>query len=171
MKSFRPQLEELDSRVLPSTTPLAVAHAAINPHEVIKHVFYGRLGGTYTNTTTQTGAGVQLTGSGTFASLGKVQVTGSLQALSPTQAGFASGGLTLSNAQGSLTLQLVPVKQDLSSSTTSSSATNGFMFTFGHGTGGLAGLTGFGELSVQLLPAAGHTGGQFVITVNYFRKS
>jgi hypothetical protein len=111
----RPRVEEMESRLVPSGAPLThpdlgaglVAHAAARP------ALAGTLTGTYTAThvNPDTGTRYDLSGSGTLAGVGPVTAAGALRSLGFVASGHAGGPVALTNAQGTVTLQLSGPKQ------------------------------------------------------------
>jgi hypothetical protein len=157
MKSHNTRLcvEELDSRTLPSTTPLAppglaeaLAHRTSTRHV---HGLAGTITGTYTigHDIPDTGMSYRFTGAGTVGLLGAVTATASLRTTGFIEQGRAGGALTLSNAQGTLTLRLQgPVQRGFAA------LPQHFHFTVSGGTGAFQGLAGGGMVTLRLNPLA-----------------
>jgi hypothetical protein len=121
----------------------------------------GTAGGTYAlgPSLPTTGSTYELAGTGTVGPLGKVAVGGFLQAARYTSPGHAGGVVTLSNAQGTATLQL--------SGTALADATRlpaQFSFVLVSGTGAYSHLNQGGTLGLKLT-ATGHTVGTFTFTI------
>ncbi len=107
------QLEELSTRVLPSANPVfawhaPVAHPAHTGNHMEESPLDGKGHGSYTVNLIQSGAGITYTLSGTakFAGLGNVTVGGTVHSVGFIREGNASGELTFTNANGSVTVAL-----------------------------------------------------------------
>jgi len=108
----RPRIENLEDKALLSAAGIGAQNAPIilvpppaNHHHIALN---GEVGGTWTiqMVNPDVGRAQTLTGSGTVQPLGKVGATGTLQATGFIAKGRAGGMLTLSNAQGSVTIKL-----------------------------------------------------------------
>jgi hypothetical protein len=100
-----------------------------------------QLGGTWRTEPTLPDVGTiqNLQGTGVFAPLGSVRISGTLHTPGLILKGHTTGTLVLSNAQGSVTVQLVgPLQQSFSPPPST------FEYTIIGGTGAYAGLTGHG---------------------------
>ncbi len=118
---FRAQLrlEELGDRIVPSslshgwgTAP--VGHGALFRHAATQHHHLaGQGSGTFTQgfANPDVGGGTALTGAGNFKGLGDVTIDGTLHAVGFLANGHATGTVTFSNAQGSVTLALTGPQQ------------------------------------------------------------
>jgi hypothetical protein len=173
-RQFRPCVEQLDNRTLPSVSfgagwlpavaepglslqsaprPALVQHTPA-PHRLLR---LGLVSGTWTNQPTlpDTGKTQDLEGSGVFFSLGQVQMSGRLHTPGFVLQGRTTGTLVLSNARGSITLELVgPLQSGFSP------PPSAFQYTITGGTGAYAGLTGQG--TATLLETSGNFSMTFV---------
>jgi hypothetical protein len=124
-------IEELESRLaLSSYNPALVAtaapsaeyQAAAPPSQPSQHL-HGPLQGSYTIVPSipDTGRQYDLSGSGNIHGLGQVTATGELRSTGFVYNGQATGTLTLQNANGTVTLQLVGPSQP-------AGLRNGFLF-------------------------------------------
>lgn len=95
-KAFRPQFEQLDSRIVPAG------------------LLVGQGQGTFVADAVQSGAGTayHLTGDADLHGLGHVSVSGSLHGVGFIQQGHAGGTLTFANAKGSLTVEVTGPTQN-----------------------------------------------------------
>src|SRR4051794_5793798 len=134
---FRPDLEELGSRILPSvaTEPLA-----------------GDAQGTVTTDTRAPDLGTDYLFQGTahLAGLGDTTVTGFIRALGLVRFGDAQGRLTFANARGSVTVSLVGPEQAGLSALPSA-----FTFKVVAATGDFAGVAEQGTLALTVNGAGG----------------
>jgi hypothetical protein len=150
------QLEELSARVLPSANPLVAVHAHV-AHHAAKHEAQppldGKGHGTYTDDPIQSGAGITYTLGGTakFAGLGKVTVAGTVHAVGFIQEGNASGELTFTNANGSVTVELEGPQQP-----GFSALPQQFKYTVMSGTGQYQNLSASGTLQLVLKATDGN---------------
>ena len=174
MATRRPplQLESLDSRVLPSVTPLAIplppvaAALAPSPSAPV-HILDGHGHGTYTSDLAipETGTTYHFTGTADLAGMGRVAVSGSVTSVGFIDHGRAHGFLTFSNARGSVTVEIFGPPQ-------AGFAALPERFNFnvvGRRTGEFAHLSAKGTLALNLqaLPTGDLTGphGTFTLTV------
>lgn len=152
----RLQLEELGARVLPSANPLAPVHAPVGhaaAHHMAQPPLDGKGQGTYTDNPVQNGAGITytLTGTAKFDGLGNVTVAGTVHSVGFIQEGHASGELTFTNAQGSVTVKLEGPSQ-----AGFSPLPKKFEYTVIGGTGQYQNLSGSGTLHLALTPTPGN---------------
>jgi hypothetical protein len=151
MNRPRPRLrvEELESRTL--LTGTSVAPFALT----------GTAGGTYAlgPSLPTTGTTYELDGTGTVGPLGKVAVSGSLQAARFISPGHAGGLVTLSSAHGTATLQLSGTALPGSSRLPAQ-----FAFLLVSATGAYRQLSHSGTADLTLT-ARGRTGGSFTFTI------
>jgi hypothetical protein len=164
------QVEELGQRVLPSISPLGlhgapvVHHHAHHSSDHHHHGLHGIAVGGYTSTMQipDTGTAYHLDGQGVFTTLGFATVTGDLHSVGFIAKGQATGTLTLTTAQGTVTL-------DLTGPTQSSFAPLPEQFTYQitAGTGAYANLQGQGTLDLHLVGSSATPGnpGQGVFTM------
>ena len=163
----RPQVEPLEERTVPSAVH-GPAHAApVAHHHHVKHrhhhapqpappgqglgqVLSGQVSGTWTTQPglPDTGTEQTLTGAGTVQPLGPVQATGTLHTPGFILRGETTGTLTLSNANGSVTLRLVGPPQPGFSGPPPT-----FTYTVVGGTGAYAGASGTGTVAFSEQPA------------------
>ena len=119
------------------------------PHEppVQLVVLQGLLSGSYSaHTFPDVGTTYDLSGKGQVRPFGPMDVTGTLHSLGFIQQGHAGGTLTLSDSQGTLTLQLTgPLQRGFSP------LPNQFAFEITGGTGAFANATGGGTAFLQLV--------------------
>ncbi len=132
--SFRPAVETLEARSLPST--LHAASQALH--------LSGQIQGTWHRQPTlpDTGTLQVFSGNGSIQPLGQVQATGSLRAPGFVATGHTTGSFTLTAGPGSVTVQLVGPKQRGFSQPPAS-----FTYTIVSGTGSFAGASGSGKAS------------------------
>src|SRR5262245_42471800 len=149
-------LEELGSRILPSATPLpappapAQALAGLDFHPGL----HGQGRGAYQTDAVVSGAGrvYRLRGAADLAGLGHFALSGSVHAVGFIAQGHAGGTLTFRNARGTVTLALEGPEQPAFSPLPQT-----FSYRITGATGGYAGLSGSGQLSLALAGAS--TGG------------
>jgi hypothetical protein len=112
-------------------------HRAAHPHGVLR----GQIQGTWVNQPTlpDTGTIQLLTGAGTVAPVGSATAEGSLHTPGFVLRGHTEGTLTLSGADGSITIRLVGPEQGAFSDPPST-----FHYTIIAGTGRFAGASGSG---------------------------
>lgn len=106
--SFRPMLEELNARSIPSAglVPTPPDSEQIHVLAPSHHPLFGGTQGTYTHSAlVDARPTYQLSGKVTLAGLGNFEMSGWLQATG-TQAGRATGQLILTNSYGSITVEL-----------------------------------------------------------------
>jgi hypothetical protein len=107
-----PRVEELESRAVPSTIPFLPTGASgmLGAHAQGNHapVLAGVLTGSYAPSPRVPDAGLHynLHGTGMVSGMGHVSLSGWIQSTGYIAAGHARGELVLSNAHGTLTLQL-----------------------------------------------------------------
>jgi hypothetical protein len=115
VRHFRPGIERLDDRVLPSAATSAALHLPAAPPAVVLHpthaarlTLVGQVSGTWSTVPTVPDVGQvqKLSGSGTVSPLGTVQVRATLRMPGFIFIGRATGRLVLSSSQGTVTLQL-----------------------------------------------------------------
>jgi hypothetical protein len=114
------RVEELDGRIVPSNTPLASPlSTTVNTVSVPQHALAGTGTGTYATGSDlpDVGTAYRLQGSGTFAGLGPVTITGSVHTPGFIANGQAGGTLKFSRGHASVTVQLTGLTQPGSSST------------------------------------------------------
>ena len=150
--SFRPSVEPLEDRALPSfVAPLphggAVVPAQVKvlpPGSVSSGItLTGSAGGTWVARNVLPGAGPTqtLTGSASFRGLGTFELSGTLSTPGSIIPGARTHGtLQFTNASGSLTVQLV--------ATSARPGSTVFRFTIVAGTGAFAGATGSGSATL-----------------------
>ncbi len=152
MWSFRPRVEVLGGRSLPSLVHAAVPPALVGTAEARHHVLAlsGAVSGFWSQQAglPDVGASQTLTGNGVVAPLGAVQARGQLQLPGFIVAGVAEGTMDLKNAHGSVTVRLVGPAQPGFSATPS-------LLTYGilGGTGRYRGARGGGPVTLQETPA------------------
>ena len=107
-KSFRPMLEELNARSIPSAglTPTPPVSEQIHVLAPSHHPLFGGTQGNYTpSVVVDARATYQLSGKVTLAGIGNFEMSGWLQT-NGSEAGRATGQLTLTNSYGSITVEL-----------------------------------------------------------------
>jgi hypothetical protein len=156
---FRPRLERLDDRDLPSATPgliwtqaaqaLHLLVPAVAGHAGIVQNHQLALQGTITGTWARApgipdvGGQQGLAGTGTLKTLGTVAAMGTIHTPGFIRAGHATGTLTLTNARGTVTLQLTGPEQP-----GFSPPPNSFTYQIVSGSGAYAGATGHGTVTL-----------------------
>jgi len=164
-------LEELESRIaLSSYNPALVAtaapsaeyQAAAPPSQPSQHL-HGPLQGSYTIVPSipDTGRQYDLNGSGSIRGLGQVTATGELHSTGFIWNGQATGTLTLQNANGTVTLQLVGPSQP-----GFAPLPNHFHYTIVSATGAYTGMHGSGTIDLHLQPNSSGTGGTFTMNLH-----
>jgi hypothetical protein len=144
-RRWRPVVEPLDERTLPSTMPgmgMTVPPLIRVSHHSAHHLtLTGQVSGTWVRvfSNPDVGATQALTGSGTVKPLGNVQANGTLHLTGFVAQGEATGTLTLTTGRGRVTLALVGPPQPGFSGPPSS-----FHYTITGGTGRFAHATGSG---------------------------
>jgi hypothetical protein len=112
---YRPQVEQLGERVLPSATPLNLPTAVLTSAQVVQfqQFVFGKGSGTYTGASLVVDAGVSysLHGAADITGLGHVTVSGSVHGVGMIVKGHAGGTLTFTNAHGSVTIELTGPEQ------------------------------------------------------------
>jgi hypothetical protein len=138
-----------------TASPAAVGQDPTVLKAVIANKVLGQATGNYTVAapTPDAGTGYNLSGTGTFAGLGSVTVAGTVQGVGLIQQGNAGGTLTLTNSQGSVTLQLTGPSQG-----GFSTLPPVFKYHIVSGTGAFSDAQGSGVLKLTLL--AGDVSGQ-----------
>jgi hypothetical protein len=169
---FRPSLEQLDDRTLPSGSFAADGFAAplgtldqslqalpgaplVQSGPAQQQLLpIGMVHGSWTTKPTLPDAGTiqELQGSGFFPSLGQVQMSGTLHTPGFIREGRTTGTLVLSNARGSITLQLVGPPQPGFSPPPST-----LQYTITGGTGAYAGASGQGMVTLQEMAGNSHS--------------
>jgi hypothetical protein len=136
----RPAVESLEERTPLSAGITMAVHAA-------KIALMGTVQGSWTSqfTLPDTGGAQTLQGSGVVRPLGSVQATGSLRTPGFIALGLTTGTLTLSDAKGSVTLNLVGAKPQPGFSPPASQ----LQFTIASGTGQFAKVSGSGNAMLQ----------------------
>ncbi len=165
------RIEELESRVaLSSYNPALVATAAswaeyqaIAPASQPSEDLHGHLHGSYTIVPSNPDTGTQydLSGSGYIHGLGQVTTTGELHSTGFIRNGRATGTLTLQNANGTVTLQLVGPSQP-----GFAPLPNHFHYTIVSATGAYTGMHGSGTIDLHVQPNPSGTGGTFTMNLH-----
>jgi hypothetical protein len=149
---FRPRLEELGARTLPSATPLAPVVLPSAPAAVPAptHPLHGTGSGTFTGSRFIVDAGPSdtLAGTVTLTGLGQFRVAGWVQGVGLIAQGRAAGQLTLSSARGTVTLALHGPVQGAFGALPAE-----WVYAVQGGTGAYRALTGYGVVQVTLTPA------------------
>jgi hypothetical protein len=147
-------VEELGQRVLASVSPvgLPVTAPAVTAIGKLHNIFVGGQGhGTYTIGAVHPDAGMayHLQGTGDFAGLGKVAITGDLHSVGFIFHGHAFGTMTFRNAHGSVTIELTgPTQHGFAP------LPHQFYYQVISGTGAYTHAHGQGVLHLQLTAAA-----------------
>ncbi len=160
----RLQFESLEGRDLMSAaaipapiTPAPLIQSVVMPN-ALRHALSGQVLGTYSvaSPTASVGSVYTLTGSGSFGRLGQVSVSGTVTGVGNVLQGRARGTLTLSNANGTVTLDLLGPAQKGSAALPQS-----FQYRIVSATGQYAALRDRGmiQLNLQPTPGAPSTGG------------
>jgi hypothetical protein len=165
--SVRLRVEEMESRLVPSTAALPrppldlVAHAAAE----IAAVLGGTVSGTYTSASGNPDLGTtyHLHGKGTLNLVGRVKLTATLQTPGNVVSGLAGGTVTLKFGQDKITLQLTGPELKgfarLPSHTT-------FTYTVTGASGQFASLKGAGgKADLTLGPPSSTSPGSFSLTI------
>jgi hypothetical protein len=108
-----------------------------------------------------TGRPYDLSGSGYIHGLGQVTATGELDSIGFVHYGHATGKLTLQNANGTVTLQLVGPSQP-----GFAPLPNHFDYTMVSATGAYTGMHGSGTIDLQLQPNSSGPGGTFTMDLH-----
>lgn len=141
-------IESLSERVLPSTATV-VSH---DPAVLIVHhhmpILHGTLEGDYSvpALTPDSGTTYQLSATTKLNKFGSVTVTGSLHSVGNILRGKATGEVTITNAQGQVTLELTGQTQKAGSRLPSS-----FHYQVTSATGDFAGLKNHGVINLVLV--------------------
>jgi hypothetical protein len=162
------QVEELGQRVLPSISGLGIfEHEAIVRHhgpQQPAHALHGSGFAVFTSTMQipDTGTAYQLQGVGAFAALGFVTITGELHSVGFIQNGHATGTITFTNANGSVTVALTGPAQG-----GFAPLPHEFQYRITAGTGAYQNLRDHGTLHLQMTgsPAMRGTPGFGVFTI------
>jgi hypothetical protein len=153
----RPVLEALEGKRLlsglaggsPPHASALVASTALPRHLTLDGTIEGTWSREFTNP--DVGGAQTLQGSGTLRGLGLVQSSGTLHTPGFVARGHTTGSLTLSNAQGSVTLQLVGTMVQPGFSAPPSS----LRYTIVQGTGQYSMASGSGTATLQERPQQG----------------
>jgi hypothetical protein len=157
MTKRRLNLEELGARILPSATPMPIlVHEPIIPPICpidpipigsLHSALHGQGSGQYSVSSPNPDIGhhVQLTGQVNLGDLGQFNLSGSVSSVGFVMSGRATGTLTLTNAQGTMTLSLIGRRQE-----GFAALPEKFGYTVTGGTGAYAKQAGQGELILQL---------------------
>jgi hypothetical protein len=152
---WRPEVEALEERTVLSAglrlapvAPSPVAHSGHHNRQVL--ALDGSVSGTWQKrfTLPDTGGDQALTGGGKVAPLGQVRMRGELHTPGFIAQGQTVGTITLTNAKGSVTVQLVGPPQPGFSGPPSM-----FHYTILGGTGQYAGASGSGGATFREQPA------------------
>lgn len=146
-----PRVDSLESRAVPSSAPFVgpLPSAQVSPFVA---PIQGTVAGHYVETTAGGTTSVALSGSGTLTPLGAVTLSGSV-----TNSGDgASGTITLTSSQGSVTLSLTPyVTGPVRAVDSPGPAIPGaYVYTVTSATGSYSGISGRGEVTLGLGTAA-----------------
>jgi hypothetical protein len=142
----RPQVESLESMTLLSGASAAVGGSIAAMTSQVLHLD-GMIKGTYHEhlPIPDVGKSYTFTGSGQINPLGRSSLSGSVQTLGFIASGHAHGTLVLSNAHGSVTLQLTgPAQQGFAS------LPHTFSYTITSASGKFKGDTGSGMVALTL---------------------
>jgi hypothetical protein len=153
-RSYRPQVEVLEGRALPSAQVITAPAGPIilvitnQPRHTLS--LSGTVSGLWSQSpgVPDVGAEQVLAGGGVVAPLGAVQANGGLLLPGFILAGEAQGRVLLKNAHGSVTVQLAGPPQP-----GFSAAPTGLAYTILRGTGRYAGARGGGTATLQETPA------------------
>ncbi len=152
IRRFRPQVEPLEGRALLSTLHLSAAPVS----EVVStqhHTLHVQLQGTVTGIFTvlpglpDTGVSQSLTGNGTVAPLGHLNLTGSLHLTGMLAHGHATGTLTLNFGTDSLIVRLTGPAQP-----SFGGAPSFLYFSIAGGSGVYRRAVGYGKVTLTELP-------------------
>jgi hypothetical protein len=163
---FRPQLEQLGDRVLPSATPIQPGGPIAPP----PYKLLGHADGSFSAQPSipDTGNKFDLSGQGRFLGLDMITVSGWVRTTGFVgNDGHATGSVTLSSAKGSVTLELTgPVQPGFSA------LPEQFSYVVTGGTGAYARVAGQGTLSLMLAasPVAGPVHGSFALVVGQLNR-
>ena len=169
-RAIRPNIESLDQRIALSTMALPVmAETAMVGPALNRTVtpISGTVKGRYTISLPEPGGSLTYTleGLGQVSPLGRAAASGSLRTPASPAGGHGQnqGQMTLSNAQGTLTLRLTgPVQARVTSLVN--------RFAVQSGTGAYHGLSGRGVVMLQLSPTSVDSGGEFTLTLHSGRR-
>jgi len=149
--TFRPTLEELNARDVPSAGGIVPPPSVSAPVQVLApahHPLVGLTNGNYSQTNSAAaGASIELSGPITLAGLGTFQMTGSLHGAGPAE-GRATGQLILTNQYGSLTVDLHSGIRPAQSAIPSE-----LVYSISGGTGAYAQTKGYGVADFAFVPA------------------
>jgi hypothetical protein len=167
----RLNLEELDSRILPShgqfrvygtegtplTSPIALSPPSYHGYRVLANsplLVEGTATPAYTKTmgTTTTSASYALIGAISLYGFGNLSLSGTINALGPSS-DRASGQLTLSSNRGTITLNLIGPDNSVRGA-----IANDFYFTVTSATGEYAHAGGIGLVHIGISPTSATTG-------------
>src|SRR5262249_30441882 len=139
--------DSLESRSLVAAVQFTIIPTALKQPAVLS----GAAHGIYTsgNAGHDRGRFVQLTGTGTIESLGRVRVTGSVRETAGAAPGQKAGGLTFTNPRGRVTRQLKAPAGD-----SGPRAAGSFTFVVGGGKGTYQGMTGAGTIVLTRGPSS-----------------
>jgi hypothetical protein len=145
-------LLELGERDLPSAVGLQpiVEHGGMVAAAVVTHPLRGTGTGTYhgPQVTIDAGASFNVSGTAHLAGLGTFRMTGSVEGVGMVEFGRASGELVLSNAHGTITIELHGAVQPAFSQVPSV-----LVYSVTKGTGDFRHLTGYGSVAIHRTPA------------------
>jgi hypothetical protein len=152
----RPAVESLEGKRLLSGAGASLPHAAAIVATAASHqrlALVGTIQGTWSRefTNPDVGGAQALQGSGTIRPMGMVQAGGALHTPGFVARGHTTGPLTLSNAQGSVTLELVGTMSQRGFTGPPSS----LRYTIVAGTGQYAKASGSGRAELQERPETG----------------
>ena len=165
-KRFRPTLEELNTRAVPNSSLNSLPFASDPPRAAPppSHPYHGSGQGQYTQPlAVDLGMSYRLTGKTTIGGLGEFRVSGWLQGTGMILDGRATGHLTLSDARGSITLELHGGKQSAFSPIPSE-----LVYSISGGTGFYSYANGYGVVGFSFTPAPTAVG--FPLTGSYAIK-
>jgi hypothetical protein len=147
---------------LVATAALSAEYQASAPASQPSQHLDGDLHGSYTIVPSipDTPTRSDLSGSGSIQGLGQVTATGALVSPGFIANGYVGGTLTLQNANGTLTLQLVGPSQ-----LGFAPLPNHFDYTIVSATGAYTGMHGSGTIDLQLQPNSSGPGGTFTMNL------
>jgi hypothetical protein len=145
-------LLELGERALPSAVGFQpiTEHGGMVAAAVSTHPLRGTGTGTYhgPQVTIDAGASFNLSGTVKLAGLGSFRVTGSVEGVGMIRFGRATGEMILSNAHGTIAIELHGVVQPAFSQVPPV-----LVYSVTKGTGDFRHLTGYGSVAIQRTPA------------------